>query len=116
MKQSINLRQMGCLAGVMIFANKILVLPSLFFDKLGADGLFILIGYFLVDLLLLAVFFSIKLIYQKETFFDVLSTFLTKYGAIIVYFLILRIKIRAYGTSTIPFFTIYKSPSTAPLF
>ena len=88
MKQTINLRQMACIAGIMIFANKILVLPSLFFDKVGVDGFFILLGYFIIDLILLAVFFRIKSVYKKETFFHILSKFLTKYGAYVVYALI----------------------------
>jgi hypothetical protein len=88
MKQTINLRQMGCLAGILIFANKILVLPSLFYDKVGVDGWFILLFYFTIDLLLLAVFFKVKTIFKKETFFEVLSKFLTKYGAYFVYILI----------------------------
>lgn len=87
MKQTINLRQMGCIAGVMVFANKILVLPSLFYDRVGVDGLFILIGMFLVELLLLAIFFKVKSVFKTETFFQVLSRIFTKYGAYILSFL-----------------------------
>ena len=87
MKEKINLRQMGCLAGILIFANKILVLPSLLFEKSNVDGIFVLFFFFLLELFLLAVFFKIKSKFQAESFFHILSLFFTKYGAYLIYFL-----------------------------
>ena len=88
MKHTINLRQMACLAGVLVFANKILVLPSLFYDKVGVDGIFVLLFMFSIDLLFLWLFFRLKRAFPKESFFEIISKFLSKYVAIFIFSLI----------------------------
>ncbi len=88
MKQSINLRQAACIAGLLVFANKVLVLPSLFYEKVGVDGIFMLIGLFLFDIALIAVFFKLKKAFPHSSFFEILSKFLTKYVAIFIYVLL----------------------------
>lgn len=86
MKNSINLRQMACIAGTLVFANKVLVLPSLLFDDIGVDGIFCLIFMFSIDILLLWAFFKVKKTFPTATFFEILSKIFTKYGAYIIYF------------------------------
>ncbi len=88
MKRTINLRQASCMAGILVFANKVLVLPSLFYERVGVDGFLLLIGLFLVDLLMIAVFFRLKNKFPKATFFEILSKAITKYGAFFIYVLI----------------------------
>lgn len=88
MRQTINLRQMACMAGVLVFANKVLVLPSLFYGEVGVDGIFMLLGLFAVDILLLMFFFKVKEKYPQTTFFELVSKFLTKYVAYFVYALL----------------------------
>ena len=85
MKQTISLRQIACLAGFMIFANKVLVLPSLFYDSVGVDGVLLLILLFTVEILILSIFFRLKKTFKTESFFQILSRFLSKYVAILIY-------------------------------
>lgn len=88
MKQSINLRQASCIAGLLVFANKVLVLPSLLFEKVGVDAIFILVGLFLVDIAMISVFFKLKKAFPNTSFFDILSRYLTRYGATFIYIII----------------------------
>ena len=87
MKQTINLRQASCMAGILVFANKVLVLPSLFYEKVGVDGILLLVGMFLFDLTMISIFFKLKNKFPQMTFFEILSRVITKYGAIIIYVL-----------------------------
>jgi len=87
MKHTINLRQASCIAGLLVFANKVLVLPSLFYERVGVDGILILLTLFLFDILMIAVFFKLKTKFPKATFFELLSKIITKYGAIAIYVL-----------------------------
>ncbi len=88
MKGTINLRQASCIMGILVFANKVLILPSIMYEKVGVDGIFLLVGLFLVDLLMLWVFFKIKTNNPETTFFQVLSKTITKYGALAIYVLL----------------------------
>lgn len=88
MKETMSLRQMACLCGFMIFANKVLVLPSLFYESVGVDGVLLLILLFVAEILLLSIFIRLKKRFQTESFFQILSKFLSKYVAIIIYILI----------------------------
>lgn len=87
MKGTINLRQASCIMGILVFANKVLILPSVMFEKVGVDGIFLLVGLFLVDLFMLWVFFKLKHKFPDKTFFELLTKVITKYGAIFVYVL-----------------------------
>lgn len=88
MKGTINLRQASCIMGILVFANKVLILPSIMYEKVGVDGIFLLVGLFLFDLLMIGVFFKLKTTFPDKTFFQVLSKVISKYGAIIIYVLI----------------------------
>ena len=88
MKGTINLRQASCIMGILVFANKVLILPSVMFERVGVDGIFLLVGLFLVDLFMLWVFFKVKTNNPETTFFQILSRVITKYGAFFIYALL----------------------------
>jgi len=88
MKNTISLRQAACILGILVFTNKVLVLPSLFYEDVGVDGIFILIGLFLIDFLMIPLFFLLKKRFPTESFFNILSQIITKYGAVIIYVLL----------------------------
>ena len=85
MKNSISSRQAAIIACIMIFANKVLTLPSLLYEKSKADSIFILFLMFLIDLFVLFIFFRLKGKYQDKSFFEILSQKLSKPVAIAIY-------------------------------
>ena len=87
MKGTISLRQASCIMGILVFANKVLILPSIMFERVGVDGRFLLLGLFLVDIAMLVAFFKLKTSFPDKTFFQLLAKVITKYGAIFVYVL-----------------------------
>lgn len=87
MKGTISLRQASCIMGILVFANKVLILPSIMFERVGVDGIFLLLGLFLVDIAMLVAFFKLKTSFPDKTFFQLLAKVITKYGAIFVYVL-----------------------------
>ena len=88
MKAFISSRQAAIIACIMIFANKVLTLPSLLYEKSKADSIFILMLMFLVDLGVLFIFFKLKRGYRDESFFDILKSKLSTPIAIAVYVLL----------------------------
>lgn len=89
MKQTLSSRQGAILASLLLFANKILVLPSLLYENSKADGFFILIILLGVELCLLALFFNIKTAHPNLSFYDVIKKYLGIVGAKIFYSLLL---------------------------
>ena len=85
MKDTISARQAGLMASVMIFANKILTLPSLLYEKSKADAIFVVLFLFLIDLSVLFIFFRLKEKYPKASFFDILKQNLSRPVAIIIF-------------------------------
>ena len=73
MKQSINIRQVGILLIMTIFANKILLMPSLLFSEVKADGIFVVAVLFLLEILTLPVFIILKEHYPNESLYEILS-------------------------------------------
>lgn len=78
MKESISSRQLGVLCAVSIFANKILLLPSLLYENAKSDGLFVVGLLFLVDLLILFSFFHLKKKFPVQSFKEILIYFFGK--------------------------------------
>jgi len=85
----INTRQAGVLLAIMLFANKILILPSLLAENSKADGLFVLMGLFLIDFLGCICFLCVKKRYQTESLFEILSTHVGKVITYIIFLLLL---------------------------
>ncbi len=85
----INARQCGVLIVMCIFANKILLLPSLMFEKTSADSIFVLITLFLLDLAILPIFIKLKELYPDKKFYDILKEKLGIIITKIIYFALL---------------------------
>ena len=90
----LNARQTGILLAISIFANKILILPSLFSNYAKGDSIFLLLLMFCVDFLGILLFLNFKKRYQNQSFFDVLSKNVGKvlayviFGVLLFYFFI----------------------------
>lgn len=85
MKQ-ISINQCGVLIVMCIFANKILLMPSLMYQQTSADSIFVLIALFLLDLLVLPIFIKLKSLYPDKKFYDILKEKLGKTITKIIYF------------------------------
>ena len=85
MKGLVSARQSAIIASILIFSNKILTLPSLLSGFAKGDAIFILLMMFLADLGVLCLFFFLKNRYKTQSFFEILSSHLTKPVAIIIY-------------------------------
>lgn len=88
-ENKISARQSGMLCVMLIFANTILLLPSLLFEETGADGFWVTVVLLFIDLLVLGGFFMLKARYPDEKFYDVLRENLGKILAKIIIFLFL---------------------------
>lgn len=95
MKALISSRQAAIITCIMIFANKVLTLPSLLYEKSKADSIFVLALMFLVDIGVLFLFFKLKQKFKDESFFEILKKTLSKpvaigvYALFFVYFMII---------------------------
>ncbi len=88
MKQTISTRQCGIIMSLLLFANKILVLPSLLYENSKADGLFILLLLLAIEFGILMMFLKIKKVYPLLSFYDIITLHFGKIVAKIVYFLL----------------------------
>lgn len=86
--KAIGAWQTGIILFFLIFANKILILPSLLFNNAKFEGLIAPIFLFLIELGLLFLFYKLKKKFPKERFFDVIKNNFGKVVTIIVFFLI----------------------------
>lgn len=89
MKETITTRQTAIMASILIFANKILALPSLLFEYAKGDALLIFLMMFAIDIGVLFIFFALKNKYRDKSFFSLLSEKLTRPVAIIIYLALL---------------------------
>lgn len=85
MKDKITTRQTAIIASILIFANKILTLPSLLYEYAKGDAFLVFLTMFCLDIGVLFIFFGLKKKYKTESFFEILSKKLTKPIAIIIY-------------------------------
>lgn len=69
----INVRQTGVIIVMCIFANKILLMPSLMYEQTSADSIFVLITLFILDLAMLPIFIWLKNSYPDKKFYDILK-------------------------------------------
>ena len=88
MKQ-ISINQCGVLIVMCIFANKILLLPSLMYEKTSADSIFVLITLFLLDFIMLPILIKLKNLYPEQKFYDILKDKLGSLVTKIIYITLL---------------------------
>lgn len=86
---SISARQTGMLVVLLILANSILVTPSVIFAEVGADGFWLVLLLSIIDLLVLGAFFMLKSRFPEDKFYDILSKYLGKVLAKLIFSLIL---------------------------
>ncbi len=89
MRDKISMNQAGILVAFCILANKILLLPSLMYGETKADSIFVLIFLFILDFLALPIFFKLKNKNPDKKLIEILSGFLTKYVAKIIFIILL---------------------------
>ncbi len=70
--KSISVWQTGILLFILLFANKILVLPSLLYDGAKMNAFFIPIALFLLEFALLFVFYKVKKRFPNLSFIEIL--------------------------------------------
>jgi len=86
--KAIGAWQAGILIFFLMFANKILILPSLLFNHAKFEGLIAPIILFLLELGLLILFYKLKKRFPTERFFDVVKNHFGKIATCIVFLLI----------------------------
>ena len=74
MKDTISIRQVGIIMIFCIFANKILLLPSLMYENTKADSIFALSILFVLDILLVPIFIKLKSSYPDKKLYDILKS------------------------------------------
>ncbi len=83
--KTIGAWQTGILLFFLIFANKILVLPSLLFNNAKFEGLIASVFLFLLEFGLLVLFWKLKKKFPTERFFDVVKNNFGKIVTVIVF-------------------------------
>ncbi|MBP3431729.1 MAG: GerAB/ArcD/ProY family transporter [Clostridia bacterium] len=87
--RSINAWQLGIMLFILLFANKILVLPSLLYDDAKLEGFFVPVILFAFEIGILLLFRKLKIKYPNESFASVLQKHFGKVAKMIVYVLML---------------------------
>ena len=87
--KKISSRQTAVIACVLLFANKILVLPSLLYEYAKADGLFVVFLLLIAEILLLLTFFRLKHKYPNSSFYEIIKKNMGVFLAKLSLFLIL---------------------------
>ena len=89
MTKTISSRQGAILAALLLFANKILVLPSLMYESSNADGIFILLALLAVEMLILYMFFKVKEAFPYQSFYEIIKKYMGTIVAKLFYVLLL---------------------------
>ncbi len=66
--KNINAWQLGIMLFILLFANKILVLPSLLFEGAGLEAVFIPVLFFVLEMGLLFLFYKLKTKHPAQSF------------------------------------------------
>lgn len=85
MKDKISMRQAGIIILFIIFSNKILLLPGLMFEYIKADALFAIFLLFAIEFLSVPIFLKLKSKFPDLTLKEILSKYLTKIVADIIF-------------------------------
>lgn len=87
MKDTISTRQTSMLCIIMLFALKLLSLPSILYDGIQTDALVILFVYLVLDFLVLCGILFLKRKFPNKSFIEILSYFFgTILSKIIIFF------------------------------
>ena len=89
MKNTISMSQTAVLSAFCILSNKILLLPSLMYGDTKADSIFVMLLMFILDFLTLPIFLKLKKAYPDKKLTVIISKFLTKYVAKIIFIVLL---------------------------
>lgn len=73
MKEKISTRQAAIISSLLIFANKLLVLPSILYEKSRADGFFAISISLALEMILLIMFLKVKQAYPNSTFYGLIK-------------------------------------------
>ena len=71
--RNLNAWQTGILIFILLFANKIIVLPSLLFEGAGLESIFMLVFVFMFEIGLIWLFYILKKRYPNKSFASVLQ-------------------------------------------
>ncbi len=83
--RSITAWQTGIILFIILFANKILILPSLLYDGAKIESFFIPIILFCFDFALLFLFYKIKNKFPNQSFEDIINQYCARWVRILVY-------------------------------
>ncbi len=86
--KTINAWQTGILVFFLLFANKILVLPSLLFSDAKFQGLIVPAVLFVFEFGLFFLFYKLKKKFPNERFFDIIKEHFGKICTAVVFFLV----------------------------
>ncbi len=87
----ITTRQLGILIFMNIFAIKALSLPGILLDSVGTDGIFVVAGVVVIELIAWAILIKCFVAFQKEGMRGILEKVIGKVGTKIVYFIVLAL-------------------------
>ena len=87
--RSITAWQTGIILFILLFANKILILPSLLYEDAKLEAFLVPIFLFVLELGLIFLFYRIKTKYPSERFSDILKNHYGKFVTYSLYVLIL---------------------------
>lgn len=87
--KSVSAWQIGILLFILLFANKILVLPSLLYEGAKVEAFFIPIILFAFDLGLLILFYKVKTKFPTQSFAEIIKEHFGKVVTYIVFILIM---------------------------
>ncbi len=85
MKDKISMRQAGIIALLIIFSNKILLLPALMHEYIKADAIFAIIMLFAIEFLAVPIFLKLRRTFPQEKLYDILKRYITVFGAKLLY-------------------------------
>lgn len=86
--KTISARQTGVMASLLLFANKLLVLPSLLYEKVRFDGFFVILILLAMEEILLGLFLRLKKLCPSQSFYDIIKAHLGAIFAKIFFVLI----------------------------
>lgn len=89
MTKAVSSRQTGIIASLILFANKILVLPSLFYEKSKADGFFMIAILLAFELIMLYLFLRVKEAFPNDSFYDIIKNKMGTFAAKVFYLILM---------------------------
>lgn len=89
MNKEISDRQLAILCFVSLLGFKLLGLPSLLFEDFSWGGIFVLLVFLILDLLIIICLLKIKKINNNLTFFEILQKYFPKFISYLLIFLFL---------------------------